>query len=125
MKPDYTRYDDNHIYNKETLGFRLDTRDQIKAEKVGWNSPPQRIENILDYGRALVGFMNDMANRLHLHKNDWDRTIFVETGSIKTTQFDLSPDEIKMLIDNGSRGVRDYFQWFKDPKSDPPPINRI
>ena len=125
VKPDYTRYDDNHIYNKETLGFRLDTRDQIKAEKVGWNSPPQRIENILDYGRALVGFMNDMANRLHLHKNDWDRTIFVETGSIKTTQFDLSPDEIKMLIDNGSRGVRDYFQWFKDPKSDPPPINRI
>lgn len=122
-KPDYTRYDENHIYNKETLGFRLDTRDQIQAEKDHWRSPPAPVQNILDYAKALIGFMNEMANRLHLHKNDWDRTIFIETGSIRTTQFDLSPDEIKMLIKNGETGVRDYFKWFSDAKSEP--LNRV
>jgi NTE family protein len=121
--PDYSRYDENTVYNKETLGFRLDTRDQIQAEKDHWKSPPFPILNLLDYAKALIGFMNDMANRLHLHQNDWHRTIFIETGSIGTTQFDLSSADIQMLVRNGQTGVQDYFKWFNDPTAQP--LNRV
>jgi NTE family protein len=124
VKPTYTQYDAEHIYNKETLGLRVDTKDQIQAEKDGWNSPPAKVNNFVDYVASLVGYMGDMANRLHLHKNDWDRTIFIDASGVGTTEFGLSDAKTQMLLNNGRSGVVDYFKWFDDPKADPPPINR-
>lgn len=125
VKPTYTQYDADHIYNKETLGLRVDTKDQIQAEKDGWKSPPMKVDNFIDYVACLIGYMGDMANRLHLHKNDWDRTIFIDASGVGTTEFGLSDAKTQMLIDNGRSGVRDYFKWFDDPKADPAPINRV
>ena len=68
VPPGYTTvYDDNHIFNKETLGFRVDTHDEIEAEKNSWNLPPQKIDDFFDYLKTLVGFMGDMANKMHPH----------------------------------------------------------
>ena len=125
VKPTYTQYDENHIYNKETLGLRVDTKDQIQAEKDGWKSPPMKVDNFVDYAACLISYMGDMANRLHLHKNDWDRTIFIDASGVGTTEFGLSDAKTQMLINNGRSGVVDYFKWFEDPKADPPPINRV
>ncbi|HWM26774.1 MAG TPA: patatin-like phospholipase family protein [Chthoniobacterales bacterium] len=123
VKPTYTQYDADHIYNKETLGLRVDTRDQIQAEKDGWKSPPRSVNNFVDYVACLVAYMGDMANRLHLHENDWHRTIFIDASGVGTTEFSLSDAKTQMLIENGRRGVVEYFKWFEDPNSKP--INRI
>ena len=124
-KPTYTTYTPDHVYNKETLGLRVDTRDQIQAEKDGWKSPAKSVNNFVDYVACLVGYMGDMANRLHLHKNDWHRTIFIDASGVGTTEFDLSDAKRDMLIKNGYKGVVDYFDWFDDPKADPVPLNRV
>jgi NTE family protein len=124
--PDYdTVYDGNHVYNQETLGLRVDTADEIKAEKDSWRLPPVEINDFFDYAKALVGYMGDMANKMHLHKNDWDRTILLDAGGVKTTEFDLSVDKVAMLVQNGRDGATKYFQWFNNPGSTPPPLNRI
>ena len=126
VTPDYDSvYDSNHIYNKETLGFRVDTADEIKAEKDSWRLPPVEINDFFDYAKALVGYMGDMANKLHLHKNDWHRTVILDAAGVKATQFDLSDDTVKMLVQNGVQGAANYFQWFNDPNATPPPINRL
>ncbi len=52
-----------------------------------------------------------MANKKHLHKNDWNRTIFIDTLGVKTTEFDLSEEKIKSLIESGAQGVKTYFEW--------------
>jgi len=123
--PDYTRYDDQHIFNKETLGFRVDTWDEIQAEKESWNSPPAKIEDFFDYLKSLVGFMNEMANKLHLHKNDWHRTVAIDSAGVRTTDFDLTEAQVRQLADNGRDFTRKYFDWFNDPGADPPPLNRV
>jgi NTE family protein len=123
VKPSYTRYDDDHVFNKETLGLRVDTKDEIRAEKEGWRRPPKEIENILDYSKVLVGFMMDTANKAHLHQNDWHRTIFIDAGGVRSTQFDLSDEKVTMLVKNGEEGARTYFKWFNDPKQKP--MNRV
>jgi len=120
-----TRYDDNHIYNKQTLGLRVDTRDEIKAEKESWRLPPEKIEHLADYLKALVGYMGDMANKMHLHDNDWHRTIALDAGGVGTTDFDLSDDKVQMLVKNGVDGAKAYFEWFNDSKAVPAPLNRI
>ncbi len=69
--------------------------------------------------------MGDMANKMHLHKNDWDRTVFTDAGGVKTTEFDLSEAKVNMLVQNGQQGAAAYFQWFDNPNATPPPLNRL
>lgn len=111
-----------HVYNKETLGFRLDTKDEIAAARQGWRVPPKEVEDIVDYIKALLGFMMDMANKSHLHQNDWHRTVFIDSMGVRTTDFDLSQEKIDGLLKSGEKGMRAYLDWFEKPQSKP--INR-
>lgn len=120
-----TVYDANQIYNKQTLGFRVDTQDEIKAEKESWRLPPAQIDHFVDYLKSLVGFMNDMANKLHLHDNDWHRTVAIDAAGVRATEFDLSDAKVAMLVDNGRKGTAEYLQWFLDHNASPAPLNRI
>lgn len=125
LKPDYpTLYDGEQVYNKETLGFRVDTADEIAAEKQAWKSPPDKVGNIEDYIKALVGFMLDTANKSHLHENDWHRTVFIDAAGIGATDFGLTQAEIKTLIANGVQGTTDYLKWFTNPKAKVKPLNK-
>jgi NTE family protein len=111
-----------HVYNKETLGFRLDTKDEIDAARQGWRVPPKEVEDFVDYIKALLGFMMDMANKSHLHENDWHRTVFIDSMGVRTTDFDLSQEKIDKLLKSGEEGMRAYLDWFEKPQSKP--INR-
>ncbi|HEX2668969.1 MAG TPA: patatin-like phospholipase family protein [Gammaproteobacteria bacterium] len=124
VKPDYpTVYDADQVYNKETLGFRVDTSDEIAAEKASWKLPPADINNVADYIKALVGFMTDIANKAHLHENDWHRTVFIDAAGVSATDFGLSQAEVRTLVANGLKGARDYLAWFADPKPAVKPRN--
>jgi len=102
----------NHVFNAETLGFRLDTTGELQANLRDWHNQPVKIDNIVRYGWALVSFIRAVANKLHLHKNDWSRTIFVDVGEdIAFTKFDLTDAEIEFLADRGREGVRSYLRW--------------
>jgi len=113
--PDYpTKYSNDHIYNKETLGFRVDTKDEIAAQKQAWRMPPQEIDSFGDFAKALVGFLTDMANKAHLHENDWHRTVFIDALGVKTTDFNLSTEKVDELVKSGEQGTKAYFKWFED-----------
>ena len=120
-----TTYGDDHIYNKETLGFRVDTSDEIKAQKESWVSPPRKVDNLLQYSGVLLGFMLNMANKAHLHKNDWHRTVFLEADGVRFTDFNLSDEKVRMLVNSGRRCTETYFKWFDQPPEDDWPLNII
>ncbi len=82
-----------------------------------------RRENIVSYLSVLMGYVLEMANSAHLHKDDWARTIFIDTGGVRATQFGLSNAEIAMLRQNGADGVTAYLQWFNNPNEQP--YNRV
>ena len=101
-----------HVFNSETMGFRLDTTGELKANIDDWTNEGKRIENILQYGLALVSFIRAVANKVHLHKNDWTRTVFVDVGEdIGFTDFELSREQQEFLSESGRDGVREYFKW--------------
>lgn len=125
VKPDYpTLYSVSQVFNKETLGFRVDTADEIAAEKQSWKSPPDPVDNVADYIKALVGFMLDTANKTHLHDDDWHRTVFIDAAGISATDFGLSQAEIKTLIANEVQGTTAYLKWFSNAKAKVKPLNR-
>ncbi len=102
---------ENYIFNHETLGFRLDSLKEIEFNQSNWSNVPRDIDNILNYAVALVGFMLSVANKKHLHKNDWNRTVFIDTLDVNAIDFDLPEHQVKSLIESGKNGVINHFQW--------------
>jgi NTE family protein len=114
----------HHIYNKQTLGFRVDTSDEVRAALAAERHEPVKIANLMDYANVLLRFTVDTANRTHLRKEDWHRTVFIEAGGVCATDFGLSDEQVRMLVENGRAGTQRYFAWFEDPAAEEKPVNR-
>jgi len=114
-----------YVFNHETLGFRLDSRETIQYNRDDWKNVPIEIKGIKDYALGLVNFMMEMANKGHLQTNDWNRTIFIDTLDVKTTDFNLTTDKITSLIKSGESCTKDYFTWRDaDPEWSKFPIHK-
>lgn len=100
-----------YVFNHETLGFRLDSTQVIDYARRDWSIPPEAIKGIKSYASGLINFMMEMANKIHLHRNDWNRTIFIDTLDVKTTDFELPENKINALLESGKKGVLNYFKW--------------
>ncbi len=108
-----------YIYNKETLGFRLDSKQEIGVFRYGAEPVHHEIDNFGDYIKALVGTMMESQANLHLHSDDWHRTIYIDTIGVKTTEFGLSDAKKKNLEASGKKGTTTYFEWYDNNKSSP------
>ncbi|MGE4424803.1 MAG: patatin-like phospholipase family protein [Pseudodesulfovibrio sp.] len=115
---------DDQIYNKQTLGMRVDNEDEIGVTRDRMQSPREDIDNILDYTKALLGFMLDMANKAHLHENDWHRTIFIDAKKVQTCDFNLSRSKVDELVQSGEDCANKYFDWF-DAATPDEALNKI
>ena len=64
-----------------------------------------------------------MQKNKHLHSDDWQRTLYINTLDVGTTAFDITPERKAALIEQGIAGAETYLQWFED--TDQAPVNRI
>jgi NTE family protein len=108
---EHTNDRDDHVFNYETLGLRLDSKKAIKYAAHDWQNPPADISDIKSYASALVNFMMETANKAHLTEEDYNRTVFIATGGVGATDFKLTQAQIDMLISNGEKGVKKFFDW--------------
>lgn len=105
-------------YNKETLGFRLDSKEEIAVFRDGAEPPKTEIKDFFDYTLALIKTLMNAQNNAHLHGDDWQRSVYIDSLGVGTTDFDLSDERKNALVQSGSDGVKDYFKWFDGvPKS--------
>jgi NTE family protein len=108
-----------YLYNKETLGFRLDSGEEIAVFRDGAEPVHHRVGDFFDYAWALVNTIMESQQNQHLHGDDWHRTVYIDTLGVKTTDFNLKDDKKKALADSGEKGTRKYFEWFEDTDNDP------
>ena len=108
-----------YVYNKETLGFRLDTKEEIAVFRDQAEPPHRPIENFCDYTLALVHTLLESQSSSHLHSDDWHRTVYIDTLGVETTDFDLSDAKKKELVQSGREGAEKYFAWYDsaEPKA--------
>jgi NTE family protein len=108
-----------YIFNKETLGFRLDSEEEISMFRDGAEPPHEKIDRFFSYAWALVKAIMNAQNNVHLHSDDWQRTVYIDTIGVGTTDFDLSEKKKRRLIAEGRKGVREYFKWYNKKRVDP------
>ena len=100
------------MYNKETLGFRLDAQEEIGIFRDHKEPVHHLITNFVTYAKGLIRTLIDHQLNLHLHDDDWQRTIYIDASAAKTTEFDLTDEKKQALIEAGKTGVRKYFEWY-------------
>ena len=111
-----------YVFNQETLGFRLDTAKEIGVFRNQAQAPEEKIDDFFDYAKCFIKTILDSQDSGHLHSDDWQRTIYIDTLGVQTTDFDLSNAEKNNLITSGETHTKDYFAWYDDPNNQP--INR-
>lgn len=112
----------SYVYNKETLGFRLDSNREIAVFRDQAEPVRNSIEDIIDYIKAVLNALFNIQNSMHLHNDDWQRTIYIDTKGVKTMEFLLSESKKEELIKAGVEGVKKYFEWYDDLSESP--VNR-
>ncbi|HET8903636.1 MAG TPA: patatin-like phospholipase family protein [Saccharospirillum sp.] len=112
-----------YVYNRQTLGLRLETREDIGLFR--YDEPPRGdpIDDFGGYAKALIRSLLRVQENQHLHGDDWKRTLYIDTLDVETTDFNLSDPKKAALIEQGIQGAETFLGWFEDPKNTPP--NRL
>ena len=111
-----------YVYNQETLGFRLDSAREIAVFRDQAEPEHRKIEDFFAYTWALAETILNIQSSQHLHSDDWQRTIYIDTLGVGTTEFDLSDDKKTALVGSGRVNTEKYFAWYDTPAS--APVNR-
>ena len=104
-----------YVYNKETLGFRLDGQEEI-ITYLDPNATPstKEIKSLFTYTKALVTTLIDFQKNVHLHSDDWQRTIYIDSLGIGATDFDISDQKKQALVDSGRDFTQAYLEWYNN-----------
>ncbi|MEJ5365118.1 MAG: patatin-like phospholipase family protein [Desulfosoma sp.] len=111
-----------YVYNKETLGFRLDSAREIAVFRDQAEPVPETVDDFFSYCFNLLQTLLNAQSNTHLHNDDWQRTIYIDTLGVKTTDFKISKARKTALVQSGRKGTETYFAWYDDPASNP--VNR-
>ena len=112
-----------HIYNKETLGFRLFSEQELDIFRDQSEPVHEKIEDFATYTWNVIESILEAQFKQHMHSDDWQRTIYIETLGVRTTDFKITNARKKALLESGRKGTESYFKWFDNPKSYP--VNRV
>lgn len=112
-----------YVYNRQTLGLRLDTKEEIGLYRYDEPLSGKPINSFTDYARALIAALMNTQENTHLHDDDWQRTVYINTLDVRTVAFDVPDSKKQALIEEGIAGAERYFSWFEDPAE--APVNRV
>lgn len=101
-----------YVYNKETLGFRLDSAKEIAVFRDQAEPPRKDIQDFFDYIKSLMETFLEFQQNLHLHSDDWQRTVYIDTLGVKTTEFGLSDKKKTALVNSGRENTKKYLDWY-------------
>lgn len=99
----------SRIENPNTLGFRIDSDDQISYDLEDGGLAPLPVNSLGTYVGALYNLTIESLNRQSLTEKDWQRTISISSGDVGPKIRKLKPEEKEELLQNGKNGVQTYF----------------
>ncbi len=100
------------VFNKETIGIKLERKEQIDAFlNNSIEIPPYQPKNINDYFAAFGNLlMETMARKYPDLLNEKGRSIFVDYGKVNPKVKKVSNKNKRMLYENGKAGVIRFFE---------------
>jgi NTE family protein len=100
------------VYNKETLGFRLDSAKEIAVFRNHKEPDHKKIKDLFDYAFCLISTVLNIESSMHLHSDDWKRTIYINTLGVSTFDFNINKTNKLKLVKSGKDCTEKYFVWY-------------
>ncbi len=97
------------INKAATIGFRVDSDNQIRNDKEEKNIAAMPVGNLKEYILAFYNMVIENLNRPQLTKEDWQRTVSISDGKINPRIRKLTKEEVQILIENGRKAVKNYL----------------
>lgn len=102
--------DSRRLYNPQTLGFRLVSKERKDYwEGVVDEAPQNQLAGILDYGKAILGVRADLQEERYAHPENKQRTVYIDHQGISMLEFNLSESQQQDLMLAGRTATEDYF----------------
>jgi len=95
--------------NQHTLGFRIDTDEQIINDSLQKGLAPVPVKNLNQYINAFYNILLENLNRQTLTNEDWQRTVSISDGKIGPRIRKLSKEEIETLMNNGQKATAAFL----------------
>lgn len=95
--------------NFSTIGFRIDSDDQIKNDREGKKLASLPIKTLGHYMKAFYTMTIENLNRQNLTAEDWQRTVSISDGNLPPKIRKLSAEQISILITNGKQAIKTYL----------------
>lgn len=102
----------NYKPNQETIGFRLDSEDEIHFFHTK-EAVVNEIKNIYDFTKHLIRTLMEYQNNTHLNEIDMVRTIYLDVTGVKATGWEISLKEKENIIVKGYNSTKSYLEKFK------------
>jgi len=96
--------------NPATLGFRIDTDEQISNDSLQKGLAPLPVKDLSQYINAFYNILLENLNRQTLTKEDWQRTVSISDGKIGPRIRKLSQKELETLVRNGQAATAAYLK---------------
>lgn len=112
-----------YVYNRQTIGLRLDTAEEIGLFRYGEPVKGRAIKTFPAFARALTAAMLKVQENQHLHSDDWQRTLYINTLDVGTVDFSLPVETKDALARQGELGATNYLEWFENALEEP--VNRL
>jgi NTE family protein len=72
------------------------------------------IKTLFTYTKALVTTLIDFQNNVHLHSDDWQRTVYIDSLGVGSVDFKISDSKKKELVKSGSDYTQKYLKWYNN-----------
>lgn len=102
---------EQYIFNRQTLGFCLKSKKTPVAYRVKPDAARKKHRNLLSFLKATATIYFENIQEPHLHSDDWNRTVMIDSLGVGTTEFDLTDEKKERLRRSGIQATRSYFQW--------------
>ncbi len=95
--------------NPHTIGFRIDSDEQIKNDSASKSLAPMKVTNFNEYMAAFYNLILENLNRQTLTAQDWKRTVTISDGAIGPRIRKLKLKEVERLVENGRFAAERYL----------------
>ena len=102
--------DGRRLYNPHTLGFRLVSKECKDYFEGRGEVPRRRLNNIFDYGNAIVGVRSDLQEESCAFPENVSRTIFIDSKNICSLAFNLTNIERESLVLSGQEATENFLR---------------
>lgn len=103
-----------HLPNRHSVGFRIDSDEQIASDKDGKGITKYEINNFRSYVGGFYNIIIENLNRQTLTPDDWSRTVSISDGKIGPRIRKMSKEEVNQLIENGYKATQLYLNKLKE-----------